>query len=175
MCGTVVPLFNLCFANHLNTELLYAARGNHVWWVVGNFGYFRRWNIRFIALCMFAWLVNLWIQWKVDSLQACVCTSFLKRALVWYHSGRSLWRQNHNTFLKSALVRYKSLGVIKIHSPYPEISSSASIMMKMTHFFALTQVSLIAKIRESHENSILPFEFTVQQCKASTYTLKNNG
>lgn len=27
MCGTVVPLLSLCFANDLNTVLLYAAQG----------------------------------------------------------------------------------------------------------------------------------------------------
>lgn len=27
MCSTVVPLFSLCFANDLNTELLYATQG----------------------------------------------------------------------------------------------------------------------------------------------------
>lgn len=27
MCGTVVPLYRLCFANDLNTVLLYAAQG----------------------------------------------------------------------------------------------------------------------------------------------------
>lgn len=128
--------------------------------------------MHFIALCVFAtiWLACEYSEKLIPYRRTCVRV-FLKRQ--WTDIILAGPLDVRNVTLSSKV--RKSLGIIKIHSPGHEISSSACIMMKMTHFFALTHVSLIANIRKAHGNSILSFEFTVQQCKASLYTLKIKG
>lgn len=61
MCGTVVPLFSLCFANDLNTVLLYAAQGETMSGerlaILGISG-----GVTYIncIVCVYGCLVDLW-------------------------------------------------------------------------------------------------------------------
>lgn len=87
--------------------------------------------MHFIALCVF---VTIWLTCEFSEKLIPYRHAYVRVLLKeqWIDIILAVPLDVRNVILSSKV--RKSLGVIKIHSPGHEISSSACIMMKMTHF-----------------------------------------